>query len=84
MANLRCKSKIFIDENKLKDYDIDTLVNFPIKYIYRLPTKAEWEYAASGGLDKENYPYGFEDLKFKYKNINLIKLITMILLIINL
>lgn len=66
--------KIFIDENKLKDYDIDTLVNFPIKYIYRLPTKAEWEYAASGGLDKENYPYGFEDLKFKYKKYQLNKI----------
>ena len=59
--------KIFIDENKLKDYDTDTLVHFPIKYIYRLPTNAEWEYAASGGLDLEKYPYGFEDLKFKSK-----------------
>jgi formylglycine-generating enzyme required for sulfatase activity len=29
------------------------------KYLYRLPTKEEWEFAASGQLDKAEYPYGF-------------------------
>jgi formylglycine-generating enzyme required for sulfatase activity len=28
------------------------------KYLYRLPTKEEWEFAASGQLDTALYPYG--------------------------
>jgi formylglycine-generating enzyme required for sulfatase activity len=31
-----------------------------LKYYYRLPSKEEWEYAASGGLDI-HFPYGFEE-----------------------
>ncbi len=35
------------------------------KVIYRLPTKKEWELAASGNLDVEKYPYGYESTEFK-------------------
>jgi formylglycine-generating enzyme required for sulfatase activity len=37
---------------RLEDYDI--VVE------YRLPTKEEWEFAASGGLDLNIYPYGLK------------------------
>jgi len=30
--------------------------------LYRLPSQKEWEYAASGGLDRQDYPYGYNDL----------------------
>jgi formylglycine-generating enzyme required for sulfatase activity len=31
------------------------------KYLYRLPTKEEWEFAASGRLDITEYPYGYKN-----------------------
>ncbi len=32
------------------------------KYLYRLPTKEEWELAAAGKLNKEQYPYGMTNI----------------------
>ncbi len=35
------------------------------KILYRLPTKKEWELAATGKLELEKFPYGYESTEFK-------------------
>lgn len=45
----------------------------PKDFQYRLPTLAEWEYAAAAGLDVEKHPFGFEEI---HRNSNRCKIVT--------
>ncbi len=55
----------------------DSVKEYPLAFIYRLPTWEEWKYAASAGLDTTIYPFGYEKLSGRHKtssfncNINL-------------
>ena len=50
--SLRTKPEYRRWRRQLRDYDV--------QIIYRLPTAAEWELAAGGGLDSAQYPYGYQ------------------------
>ncbi len=60
--------KLFIAEKKWGEVDPDTITNFPIHFNYRLPTKKEWEYAASAGLNIDSFPYGYEQIRTEKRN----------------
>lgn len=45
---------IYFRENKINDYLNHLSDTFPIRFYYRLPTKAEWETIASTGVDSNN------------------------------
>lgn len=48
----------------------DFLPNKNIPYPeYRLPTVEEWEFLASGGLDIEQYPHGYDELSKSWKKV---------------
>ncbi|MFK7907810.1 MAG: SUMF1/EgtB/PvdO family nonheme iron enzyme, partial [Chitinophagales bacterium] len=51
-------------EGRYKDYKPVKNIPYPE---YRLPTIEEWEYLASGGLDKQEYPHGFDRLSKEWK-----------------
>jgi formylglycine-generating enzyme required for sulfatase activity len=46
----------------LKNWKPDSIYVCPELVRYRLPTKEEWEYAASAGLDYSHFPLGYENL----------------------
>lgn len=48
-------------------------VNNPqrVYFQFRLPTHDEWEYAASGGLDIDKYPYGYKKAWVGYDSITI-------------
>ena len=68
-AEAYCKWRSFVvnqmiyrNKEKLKIENQDTLYHFPVKYLYRLPTKEEWEYAALAGDSLTEQTFGFESI----------------------
>lgn len=51
-------NKTYRDETFMKKYP--GLTNYEVTVEFRLPTKEEWEYAASGALDTTAFPYGIK------------------------
>lgn len=58
----------YFRENKIKDYRNHLQDTFPIRYFYRLPTKEEWEMIAKGNLNEQEFPYGYKDVYYEWKN----------------
>jgi formylglycine-generating enzyme required for sulfatase activity len=63
----RVNEFLYIKEKKLKHHpDSNYVARAPKKVKYRLPSKAEWEYAAAAGLEFCNFPMGYESIIDKY------------------
>jgi len=59
---------IYMDENNLKNHKEHLNDSFPIKIYYRLPTMEEWEMIAKGNLNEQEFPYGYKDVYYEWKN----------------
>jgi len=63
----RVNEYLYLKENKLKHHpDSNYTARAPKKVKYRLPDKAEWEYAAAASLEYCRFPMGYESLIDKY------------------
>lgn len=62
---LAANQAIYFKEKHIKDLKLHIKDTFPIRFYYRLPSKEEWEMAASGGLDKVAFPYGMKKTQDK-------------------
>jgi formylglycine-generating enzyme required for sulfatase activity len=61
----RINQFVYVRENRINTDRWDTIKNFTEYYRFRLPSNEEWEYAAAAGLNGNQFPYGYEQIKNK-------------------
>lgn len=57
----------YFREHNIRDWNAHINDSFPIRYYYRLPTANEWEMIATGNMNKEKFPYGYDSTYRKEK-----------------